>query len=130
MKVFDITTIGFSSSIICVVAESMEEARKVFFKKYPNETIKRVELRKDVLVQDDSGVDKMEARLCELRPPATCEFKVDGKMSHICLCGCHRLSEIFLKCPYKLFADIIIKREDTDFPYNPDEHSWICLGSK
>lgn len=52
--------------------------------------------------------------LCELKGPADCFNRIDGKLSHLMLCGGNQLDELVKKCPYrKLYGyEAVPKVED------------------
>ena len=53
--------------------------------------------------------------LCQLQSPATCEHRVDGKMSFTSLCGNNPLNDSYIKCPYKQNAVInVTSHENTN----------------
>ena len=51
----------------------------------------------------------MQTQLCTLHPPATCQHRIDGKLSHTILCGNNPVSDSFKKCPYKKIAEIVLQ---------------------
>lgn len=57
----------------------------------------------------------IQTQLCNLKPPADCEHRIDGKLSHTILCGNNPLNESFKKCPYKQLAKIVL--ESAEVPH-------------
>jgi hypothetical protein len=47
-----------------------------------------------------------ETAICKLAQPATCEYRVDGKMAFTILCGGNNLFDAVKKCPYRALAEI------------------------
>lgn len=45
-----------------------------------------------------------ETAICDLKTPAQCSFKVDGKFAWVDLCGGNRLDDAIKDCPYRLKA--------------------------
>lgn len=44
--------------------------------------------------------------ICKLSAPATCEYRVDGRLSHTILCGGNQLCDEVKKCPCRALAEI------------------------
>ena len=42
-----------------------------------------------------------QIQICTLSYPAKCEHRIDGKFSHIILCGGNKLSGEVKECPYR-----------------------------
>jgi hypothetical protein len=46
-------------------------------------------------------------QICNLKEPADCKHRIDGRMSFIFVCGCNSLLDDFKNCPYKEVAQIV-----------------------
>ena len=66
------------------------------------------EIEQEVRKKLDHSLSNKKAQLCNLKKPADCEHRVDGKLSHIILCGNNPLSYTYKDCPYKQEAEINI----------------------
>ena len=44
--------------------------------------------------------------ICKLSTPAKCEFRIDGKMALVNLCGGNGLFDDVKQCPYRVVAEI------------------------
>ena len=49
-----------------------------------------------------------ETALCDLKYPPTCQYKIDGQLSHTVLCGGNDLNSDVKKCPHRWKAKIIV----------------------
>ena len=47
-----------------------------------------------------------QTALCKLAKPATCEYRIDGRLSHTILCGGNGLCDDVKKCPCRALAEI------------------------
>ena len=47
-----------------------------------------------------------QTAICKLSPPATCEHRIDGRLSHTILCGGNGLCDDVKKCPCRALAEI------------------------
>jgi hypothetical protein len=51
----------------------------------------------------------MKIQLCTLKAPADCEYRIDGKISHVFLCGEK------LYCQYKQVIETVFSSDDSDY---------------
>lgn len=65
----------------------------------------------------------MKTQLCTLKPPANCEHRIDGRLSHTILCGNNSLSDSFKNCPYKQIAEIVFTSGNNDCTATAEEPS-------
>jgi hypothetical protein len=62
----------------------------------------------------------MKTQLCNLKSPAECTHRIDGKLSYTVLCGNDPLNESFKNCPYKQLAEIVFTSDNSDYTKCPE----------